>query len=223
MTAEGFDAAKAELPPSPRFEGSLAQDIEAGKADVGVRGHLAKYMGEKEINSVFAGEKLGQESLAQQGAYEDSLKIMLQGYEDLIKSGGAVQTLSKDSDWGDVLKNITAATASSGIGQKVAGMAGTESQAAREKMNRTLPLMFGNLRKLLGMTGKELDTHKEKEFYMNSLPSAGTSIGSNLDNIEELSNRFGNSETASRVQAVRDLLSEDGKPGTTGEWSIKRK
>ena len=81
-------------------------------------------------------------------------------------------------------------------------------------MKRTLPLMFGSLRTLLGMTGKELDTPKEKEFYMNALPSAGTSIGSNLDNIEELSNRFGNSETALMVQSVRDLLNGEGEKDT---------
>lgn len=219
VTADQFAAAK--LPPSPRYEGSLAQDIEAGEADVGVKEHLIKYRGEKEINSVFEGQKLGQKSLAQQNKYEDSLKIMLDGYKNLITEGAAVQTLSKDSDWGDVLQNISAAVSSTGVGQKIAGAAGTRAQAARESMNRVLPLMFGSLRGLLGMTGKELDTPKEKEFYMKALPSAGVSIGSNLDNIEELSNRFGNSETAAMVQEVRDLLSKE--PKATGEWSIKRK
>lgn len=191
------------------------------KEELGAKGGLQEYLGKKKIDSVFAGVKLGEKSLAQQKKYEDSLKIMLEGYRGLIEEGAAIQTLSKDSDWGDVFKNLSAAAASTGVGQGIAGASGTRAQAARESMNRTLPLMFGSLRTLLGLTGKELDTPKEKAFYMKALPSAGVSIGSNLDNIEELSNRFGNSETASTVQAVRDLLNGDGT--SKGVWSIKRK
>lgn len=189
---------------------------------------LKKSYAEKSMTSLFAEQKLTKAQSAKQGNYEDNLDTMLKGYEDLLDAGGAVVTLKDDYTVQDVFDNITARLGSSSAGQFAGGAVGTKAQKARDDINKTLPLMFGSLRTLLGMTGKELDTDKERQFYLNALSDPKTNIMSNAETILALSNRFGSGASVARAEKLIERLSgskeqEAAPVEAASGWSIKKK
>jgi hypothetical protein len=217
---EGFDPMKGAIPPQEVVSDDIGIDERYTKSPK-TQQTLAEYEGKARIDNVFKGQELNKAAKASQKDYENKLDTLLSGYEGLIDEGAAVVTLPEDASVSDVLGNVAANLSSTGVGQAIAGAVGTKAQAHRDEIARTLPLMFGDLRKLVGMTGKELDTKKERDFYLRALTDPKTNAESNLNTIIELSERYGFGSAADKAKTLLGKLGEAEPP--KGEWSIKKK
>ncbi len=171
---------------------------------------LQKQYAEQRMKSLHEGQVLNKASIKQQSDYEANVDKLLKSYEKLIKAGGAVQTLTDDYTVDDVFSNISARLGASTAGRVAGGAVGTQAEAARQDIATVLPLMFGELRTLMGLTGKEVDTQKERDFYLKALTDDKVNIKTNLENIRGLSTRFGNGETAKKVDRVMGMLKGGG-------------
>lgn len=218
ITREDFDKAKGIVPTIEAPEGSLPS-IKKAAAEANI--DLAKRVKERQMESIFADQELNKVTQNEQKLYEDNLSRLLDGYRKLIEAGGAITTLEEDWTMDDVFENISARLGASPIGRAAGGAIGTKAEAARAQTDTVVPLMFGNLRKILGMTGKELDTQQERDFYLKSLTSPKSDISTNLDVIEALSKRFGTGDTSKKVGEIRGLIGK--KPEEKPGWSIKLK
>lgn len=191
------------------YKGPFEESVPAITGEIGGNIELQVFEGKKNISSIYEDEKLNKASVKKQKSYENLLGDLLKGYEGLIEAGGAVKTLSDDSNISDIAKNIAASAGASRAGQAIGGALGTKAQGSRDEINRTIPMMFGDLRMLMGMTGKELDTQRERDFYLNALSDPSTNMETNLNIIEGLSDRFGDGKTSAKIDDLRKMLRKD--------------
>lgn len=76
-------------------------------------------------------------------------------------------------------------------GQDIARAFATKNQRLRDQIGQKVPLMFMQLRKSGNLTGKELDSLREREFYLNALFKRGASISTVMEALENVSQEFG--------------------------------
>lgn len=191
--------------------GSMLPVLEAEK-DIDVRGNVE----EKRLISELERQKEDQETKTKRKEYEGLLEDLLSSYEKLDKMGARVKTVEGGvlRDPYQAAKNVGSTIAASesfdplGItpgGQDIGRALGTEAQAERDKIMKTVPIMFGDLRKIIGLTGKELDNPRERDFYLKALTDLNTDIGTTRHILKRLSERYGTGEVSKKLSA--------GKPG----------
>lgn len=169
----------------------------------GARQELESYFGKKKIDNIFAGQELSEAAQKKQQGFENKLSEYVDEVGSLIETGTFVRELPEGATLTDVLKNLGASVQATEVGRGVGGAMGTRPSTAMKKMEATHPLLFGELRELLGMTGRELDTAAEQRYYKGIIPTGNTEIGVVIDTLEELSQRFGTGESSKKIQSLR--------------------
>jgi len=92
-------------------------------------------------------------------------------YDDLDRRGAIVGAKGNSG-----VGNILARLGSSGAGQIVEGTIGTEAQATRDRINSIRPLLLQNFAKLLGATGKQLDSNSDVQLWLKALGDPSQNI-----------------------------------------------
>lgn len=166
-------------------------------ANTEVSTELAKTKGKMDL------EKQANEAEIQKRRAQNQklLDAMREEYLNLDKQGGAIKTIDpNNSTTQQVLKNIQNSIAASesidplGIlpgGQDIGRAIGLETAATRDRITNRIPSLFGQLRADIGLTGKELDTPREREFYLRSLSSPKGDLQTQLELIKELESVYG--------------------------------
>lgn len=99
-----------------------------------------------------------------------------------LESGGGITSTEKSS-----VENIGATIASSGPGQFIGGMVGTDNQSARNEIEMARPGLLAAIMKATGMSAKQLDSNAELKLWLSTATDPKKDIQANrkaLDNIE---------------------------------------
>jgi len=115
----------------------------------------------------------------------DKLSTLRKHYEDLKKTGSIVD-VSKSG-----ISNIGPTISSSGPGQVVGKVFGTEAQSVRNKINQIRPLLINDIRKASNMGAKGLDSENELKFYLQAATDPSLDIQANLSAIDTLDKAYG--------------------------------
>lgn len=193
------------------------------KEQRGARQELDTYFKKKQIDSVFKGQELTDDAVQKQQGFEAKLLEYVNEVGSLIDTGTYIRELPENATINDVLKNVGAAVQSTEVGKGLGGAIGTRPATAMARMESTHPLLFGELRDLLGMTGRELDTAAEQRYYKGIIPKGNTEISVVLDTLNELSQKFGTGDAAQRLGELKKGLDvRDKVRQMTPEEKLKR-
>lgn len=106
-------------------------------------------------------------------------------YQQLQEAGGIT-----DPDKGTVA-NVAAGIASSGPGQFVGRMVGTQNQSLRNKISQQRPLLLQAIRRATGMTAKEMDSNVELKMYLAAATDPTLDIKANFAALDKLDELYG--------------------------------
>lgn len=106
-------------------------------------------------------------------------------YEELAKNGGIVDP---KAGW---MSNLAAGTASSGVGQAVGNVFGTENQSARNTIAQTRPLLLNAIKQATGMSAKQMDSNAELKMYLAAATDPKLDIKANLAALDNLDKLYG--------------------------------
>ena len=115
------------------------------------------------------------------GDVEVALGTLRDAYDRLQKGGGITSTAN--SGVGNVLPSL----ASSGAGQAVGRLFGTQNQSARNDIAMARPALLAALMKATGMSAKQMDSNAELKLWLSTATDPTLDVESNrraLDNIE---------------------------------------
>lgn len=115
------------------------------------------------------------------GDVEVALGTLRDAYDRLQKGGGITSTAN--SGVGNVLPSL----ASSGPGQAVGRLFGTQNQSARNDIAMARPALLAALMKATGMSAKQMDSNAELKLWLSTATDPTLDVESNrraLDNIE---------------------------------------
>ena len=121
---------------------------------------------------------------AAQGA--SGVDVALSGLRDAydrLEKGGGITSTKKSA-----LDNSGAWLSSSGVGQAVGKMVGTENQSARNDIAMQRPALLASLMKATGMSAKQMDSNAELKLWLSTATDPTLDVESNrkaLDNIEK--------------------------------------
>jgi hypothetical protein len=140
-----------------------------------------------------------------------NLMALKDAYEELQAVGGAIKT------GGPLTENVANRAMSSGIGQEVGRAIGTQSQAARDRINNLRPLLIQEIRQATQMGAKGLDSNAELQFYLQAATDPSRDIDTNMAAIETLDKAYGlglgiTAKRESRIK-IRDEFSGASKAG----------
>lgn len=142
--------------------------------------------------------------------FEAGLQRVLEKARSLDEGGGIPQPIeSTDDIIMNPLRNIanTEEIDPWGIlpgGQDVGRMFNTKNQRNRDQISQEIPKLFLELRKGGGLTGKELDTAAEREFYLQSLFRKGTPLETIIEAVKNNSQDFGTGQLAAQLSAPQN-------------------
>ena len=140
------------------------------------------------------------------GDVDVALGTLRDAYGRLEEGGGITST--KNSGPGNVLP----ALASSGIGQTVGKVFGTNNQSARNDIAMARPALLAALMKATGMSAKQMDSNAELKLWLSTATDPTLDVESNrraLDNIEK-----------KYISPQQTRRATDVKPGASGDWAI---
>lgn len=109
----------------------------------------------------------------------------LSSYYDNLERLGAVIDPSQST-----LKNVWERASSSGLGQSIAGFAGTEAQTERDKIQMARAAMMAGLKQATGMSAQALNSNAELTFYMNMATDPTRSIRANRAALSHLNKKY---------------------------------
>ena len=110
----------------------------------------------------------------------------LTNYYNTLNEMGGIKTTNND-----VVSNFMAGFSSSEFGQDMANLVGTDTQAVRNKVNATRPLLGANLQKALGLTGTQLNSNVELQQFMKAATNTEVGYEENINAINQLRSLFG--------------------------------
>jgi len=102
---------------------------------------------------------------------------------DRLEKGGGITSTAKGG-----LSNLSAAASSSGAGQAVGKMLGTNNQSARNDIAMTRPALLAAIMKSTGMSAKQMDSNAELKLWLATATDPTLDVESNrraLDKIEK--------------------------------------
>lgn len=167
--------------------------------------------GERVLPQIQTKEDMEQiENKGVRGQFEKGLGRILNYAQDLESKGGFTQPVD---DLGDLISNPLTYMASTGPGQHIGRAFNTETQQVRDKLQAEVPKLFLELRKQGGLTGKELDTMAEREFYLQGLFKSGAPLPVILDTLKSASEDFGTGELSSQIQGLQGRNQNKPKSG----------
>lgn len=118
------------------------------------------------------------------GSTVDTVAASLRDQYNKLEDGGGI-TSPKNR----VGSNIAAGIGSSGVGQSLGRMFGTENQSSRNTIAQTRPILLQAIMKATGMSAKQMDSNAELKLYLATATDPTLDIASNrraLDMIEKL-------------------------------------
>lgn len=143
----------------------------------------------------------------------NTLGSMMHGLVRLNDLGGAVNPEN------DITQNIGARIASSAIGQGAAGAIGTKAQTIRNSLKNAQPIVLAAIKKATGLTGTELNSNVELQFWMGQMGDDSQDIFTRLSALDALDRTYGSgtmldsvlSENPSLLKSVREHSIQSGK------------
>lgn len=139
--------------------------------------------------------------------FEDSLSNMAEKYKKL-KEGGGVSSV-KDSPISNFLTGIQ----TSGAGQAVGRMLGTENQSYRNQIAADIPLLTNAIKEATGMSAQQMNSNVELQTFLKALSNPENDYESNMAILANLSKKFG-------LGQVNPEFLGKNKPAQGG-WSIE--
>lgn len=128
------------------------------------------------------GKKQENKEKAQENAATIIAKLRL-SYDQLDKLGGITSTQNRAGT------NISARMGASPMGQTVGSFFGTKTQAERDKIEETRPLLMANIMQAMGLSAKQLDSNAELKLWLSAATDPTRSLEANreaLDNLENM-------------------------------------
>jgi hypothetical protein len=115
----------------------------------------------------------------------DNLLGLGQSYVKLKESGAYIDP---SRSWGE---NFEAWARTSGAGQYLGGMVGSETQAIVDRINTMRPALISAIRQSTGMSAKAMDSNTELQFYLQQATDPNISIAANFAAIDALDKAYG--------------------------------
>ena len=132
---------------------------------------------DKKSDAVLKVEAAKEEGLK---ALDDITLTLGQQYDLLDKNGGITSTQNK---WGT---NLAAAAESSGPGQFVGKVLGTENQSARNQIAMTRPHLLMAVKNATGMTARQLDSNADLKLWLQAATDPTLDIQANRAALENI-------------------------------------
>jgi hypothetical protein len=89
------------------------------------------------------------------------------------------------------VSNVLAAVGSSGPGQFLGNMVGTENQSARNSIAQTRPLLLNAIKQATGMSAKQMDSNAELKMYLAAATDPKLDIKANMAALDSLDRLYG--------------------------------
>lgn len=124
-------------------------------------------------------------------ALSDSIST-LRGFYDTLDANNAIVNPDKGA-----LSNIKAWTGSTGVGQVLGGMVGTNNQTARDNINMQRPLLLQAIKEATGMSAKQMDSNAELKLWLNAATDPQKSIKANKEALDSIERKYLNGENIS--------------------------
>lgn len=115
----------------------------------------------------------------------DMLGVLNNEYRDLQKRGAIADTTKSTA------YNVARSIASSTPGQIAGRVVGSETQAIRNRINMTRPLLMNAIRQATGLSARALDSNIELQFYLQAATNPAIEIQSNLAALSHLDKLYG--------------------------------
>ncbi len=166
-----------------RLLGQVRSDAAANKPPAGYR-----FKPDRSLEAIPGGPAdLKAQATAQRAAdgatdVDVAIGTLRDAYDRLEKGGGITSTKNEGMD------NLPAAISSSGVGQAVGRMFGTQNQSARNDIAMARPALLAALMKATGMSAKQMDSNAELKLWLATATDPTLDVESNrraLANIEK--------------------------------------
>ena len=134
------------------------------------------------------------------GKEETSVIIgKLREYYSQLKGGNGIVSTEEGS-----IPNITASVKQSYPGQIVQGAMGTKNQSTRNSILQLRPLLIMAIKNADGMTGKQMDSEKELQFYLQAVTDPSSiDFESNMRTLDHLEGKYGLSSLKDKEPKVQ--------------------
>lgn len=177
--------------PQDRYRPATAEEIAAAGYPAGTGAQINERNGRMtDIRTPSrAGGVVGQRTPDQQAQARTGvtsiLGQMVDSYNQLDELNGI-----RDSSEG-TLPNVGAYFRSSGVGQFLGGVIGSEEQALREQILNTQPLLINTIREATGMSARAMDSNRELQFYLQAATDPSGDVISNYAALHVLDSLYG--------------------------------
>lgn len=135
-----------------------------------------------------AGAKHVQDVTSKEGGRKglsETLDVLAGQYNKLNAGEGIPSTQNK---WGS---NLGAKLGTTGVGQWLGQVAGTENQQARDIISQTRPLLLADIKKATGMTASEMNSNAELQMWLSVATDPSKGYEANVEALKNLENKFG--------------------------------
>lgn len=144
---------------------------------------------------------------------DDLLTEMSNSYEKL-KDMGSITSTKKGS-----LANIGAAATTSGVGQALGRVLGTETQSTISEIETMKPLLLQAIKNATGMSATQMNSNAELKFYLNAATDPKLGFEANMNAIKRLQSMYGLSSLPSRINPEKPAA--EPKQGAVPRWNPK--
>jgi len=126
-----------------------------------------------------------------------SLARLAKAYQKLDEIGAGVSS----DNWGG--ENVWEYLSASWPGQIIAGAGGTEAQKWRDEIAVAKPGIMAAIKKATGLTGTELNSRYELEFWLDQASDPTKNREVNWNTIADLDERFGDGKIKALIEKTR--------------------
>lgn len=117
-------------------------------------------------------------------SFGQSIDSLIADYTELTRLGGIVNTAN------DGLPNAVSRIQSSGVGQFVGGVFGTEEQTLRDNIKGTIPLLILDIKNVTGASAQQMNSNVELENFKRAASDPKTSIQTVLKLLKNLKKKY---------------------------------
>lgn len=152
--------------------------------------------------------------------FQEVLDNLSTYYDELHGLGGMVD--SKDTGIKGAVRNAGRFIANTSqidpwgmlpAGQTIGGAIGSPENAVRDKIIAARPVLLATMKKATGMTGQELNSNAEMQFYLNALSGANTEYTSAKEILANLSKLYGTGTMKNAAEIKREASQVGGLLG----------
>lgn len=201
LDRESRAAAAAELAALRREIASGQQQTQRDIAGMRVDAQTQKTKDKAEV--------VAQSMVAGSNAADGIIAQLRSSYNELEKSGGIT-----DPNAG-ALSNVGAAIKSSGPGQFVGRVFGTQNQSERNKIAQSRPILLASLKEATGMSARQLDSNAELKLWLSAATDPQLDIEANRAALANIENFIA-------AKAGRAAAGAAGAGGTATEKTVVR-